>query len=211
MAKKTEVRADDQSSYGIALKVLKDTAKDGSLSRTDAEKAIQSVSGLRFSRGTTIDDVLETLSGWNYITLKDDVIVVKETKKKATKRKNKRIIASLSGRENNTMAAVLVALEFIKGNVKRCGPDLTSDIVKGRLERALKWYDIEPREATVRMAAKAALNYINNTANSGREISAEEDLEKYLKKALKVYGITKSDIEWYKIPTTAEQPIAPDM
>jgi hypothetical protein len=129
-------------------------------------------------------------------------------KKKTPKRK--RIIASLSGRENNTMGAVIVALEFIKGNVKRCGPDLTSDIVKGRLERALKWYEIEQREADVRGAAEAALNFLNRD-ECVRCIPAEEHIERYLKSVLKVYGITKSDIEWYKIPTTAERPIASDM
>jgi len=122
----------------------------------------------------------------------------------AKKAKRNRVIDTLSCRENNTMAAVVVALEFIKGDVKRCGPDLTLDIVKGRLERALRWYELDKREEDTVSAARNALKHINNMALLGRDILSEEAIEDYLKSVLKVYGLTKSDVEWYKIPTTAE-------
>ena len=111
------------------------------------------------------------------------------------KKAKRRIIDSLSMRENNTMAAVVVALEFIKGDVKRCGPDLTLDVVKGRLERALRWYDLSPREVATLKAAKEALNHINDVNLHGRDIPSEEAIENYLKKTLKVYGLTKGDVE----------------
>jgi len=142
---------------------------------------------------------------------------------KKTAKHRKRIIDTLSMRENNTMAAVAVALEFIKGDVKRCGPDLTLDVVKGRLERALRWYELDQREEDTLSAARNALKHINNTALLGRAVVrardilsdpngctsiSQEAIENYLKKTLKVYKLTKSDIEWYKIPTIAEQPAA---
>ena len=59
------------SPYAVALHALRKAQrkKGKKLTIREAEDALHSMGSLRFSRGTTETDVLETLHGWHYISL----------------------------------------------------------------------------------------------------------------------------------------------
>lgn len=59
----------EPSPWAIALAALRkaQTKKGNPLSREEATEALHSMPATRFSRGTTTDDILETLCGWQYV------------------------------------------------------------------------------------------------------------------------------------------------
>jgi len=69
------------SPYGIALAALRyaQSDKGNALTRGEAEETLELISKHGLPKGTTADDVLETLRDWNYLYIDGNLILVRET------------------------------------------------------------------------------------------------------------------------------------
>ena len=121
--------------------------------------------------------------------------------------KKKRVIPrELSGRENCMMSALLVAREFLAGRKERCDPDLTKEIVIGRLVRALEWYKVEHREQRVKQVAERVLDWFDDPYFiGGGRMMTQKGMVREMDEALDEYKLSEGDIEFYKLPTLLER------